>query len=169
MFVRTIMYIIFSCILCMLACADDRAANTNDDGYATIRAPEKGRTLDRATEPVYAPVDHRDTRGASQHYEFDSSPVPNPMYRVSICIYFMYVCVYVHTCLYVCVYLHMYVCVYVHMYVCVYVRMYVCMFACMCVYVCRYVCTSVLRTYSMYIQLNLQYVTLQILCTKDTF
>lgn len=62
---------------------NDRAANTNDDGYATIRAPEKGRTLDRATEPVYAPVDHRDTRGASQHYEFDSSPVPNPMYRPS--------------------------------------------------------------------------------------
>ena len=55
----------------------------NDDQYATIRAPEQKNSMNHTKEPVYAPVDPRETLSLSQHYEFDSSPVPNPMYRVS--------------------------------------------------------------------------------------
>jgi hypothetical protein len=45
------------------------------------------------------------------------------------------VCVYLHVCLHVCVYLHLYVCV------CVCVYVYVCVYACACACACL-VCVS---------------------------
>ena len=55
---------------------------------------------------------------------------------VCVCMYVMYVCMYVRTC--VCMYVYIYV--YVFMYVCImYVRMYVWRYVCMCVYICMYV------------------------------
>ena len=46
---------------------------------------------------------------------------------------YMYVCMYVSTCMYV--YMFMYVCMCVGMYVCMYVYMYVYMYVCMYVYI----------------------------------
>ena len=51
---------------------------------------------------------------------------------------FMHSCM--HVCMYVCMHTCMYVCMLVCMYACMYVRMCACMHACMCAYVWRYVC-----------------------------
>ena len=76
----------------------DRGTHVNDDQYATIRAPEQKNAMNHTKEPVYAPVDPRETLSLSQHYEFDSNPVPNPMYRVSGYPLYTYVIIlYIHT------------------------------------------------------------------------
>ena len=56
------------------------------------------------------------------------------IYLPIVCLYILYIHVWLYTCIYVCT--HMYACVYIHMSVCMYVCMYV--FKYMCMYACMY-------------------------------
>lgn len=48
------------------------------------------------------------------------------IYKVSMCVYVFYICVYIHTCVHVCACMHVCVCTYTcrYMFVCVYVYVY---------------------------------------------
>ena len=70
--------------------------------------------------------------------------VSNICMRMYICVYYIYVCVYVCmcVCMYVCVcvYMYIYICIYICMYVYRCVCIYVSVCVCVCMYISVYVC-----------------------------
>ena len=81
-----------------------------------------------------------------QHSKLMDAVFRRHAYRQFPCVY-IYICMYIHTYVYICIYTYIHICmyVYVHAYICIYTHIYICTYVYTYIYVC--ICYTYIHMY----------------------